>query len=265
MSDPIKAAALAISKAKRCVVFSGAGASADSGIATFRGAGGAWSGFTGKLMMIWGATPIGWRITPSYVWQAFVNDFYRPIAEAEPNDGHVALAELQQRSVFQRGEVDFITMNVDGLHQKAGSMSVAEVHGSVHRFRCMSCSRSVEVPLPLPAVPQPKCTFDDCGGLVRPDVTLFLEALPMDQWMRAEAAIRRLQPGDVVLIVGTSSVVYPAAQLPEKAKKRGATLIEFDLELPTPISDLANISVQGPAAETLRKCMDALSMCPRSR
>ncbi|CAK0844410.1 unnamed protein product, partial [Prorocentrum cordatum] len=101
-SDETKSAALlaarAIAGAQRCVVFSGAGASADSGIGTFRGANGAWSGLTGTLALLWGGTPVGWRWTPGLVWARFVRDFYGPIAAAEPHDGLRALAELQGRA-----------------------------------------------------------------------------------------------------------------------------------------------------------------------
>mmetsp|Transcript_9911 Transcript_9911/g.26172 ORF Transcript_9911/g.26172 Transcript_9911/m.26172 type:complete len:266 (-) Transcript_9911:21-818(-) len=247
-----------ILRAKRCVVFSGAGASADSGIGTFRGAGGAWSGLTGAIALAWGGTPIGWRWTPGLVWSKFVSDFYQPIADASPHDGLVALTELQQRCFDGPERMRFITMNVDSLHQAAGSQGVAEVHGSVRRFRCMSCGNVAQPDLPLRASRQPRCSDSGCGGRIRPDVTLFTEGLPGDQWELAEEAVNLLRPGDVMLVVGTSSVVYPAADLPGIAKRRGATLIEFNLEVPTPLSDIVDIAVPGRAAETLRQCVDAV-------
>lgn len=248
----------AIAKAHRCVVFSGAGASADSGIGTFRGQGGAWSGITGTLALLWGGTPIGWNWTPGLVWSRFVEDFYGPIAAAGPHDGLKALVELQRRR-FQGGErMQFVTMNVDGLHQTAGSEAVSEVHGSVTRFRCMTCGAPAQPELPLDASQQPRCAKPGCGGRVRPDVTLFFEGLPEDQFVSALSAVRALRPGDVMLVVGTSSVVYPAASLPGEAKKRGATIIEFNLEFPTPLSGLADIQVAGPAVDTLRECVDSV-------
>jgi len=246
-------AVAALCSARRCVVFSGAGASADSGIGTFRGTSGAWSGITGALALVWGGTPVGWRWTPGLVWSRFVEDFYGPIVAARPHDGHLALAELQQ--TMGSSAMRFVTMNVDGLHQAAGAQNVAEVHGSVRRFRCMACDVRVDPQLPLQASKQPRC---ECGGRVRPDVTLFTESLPDDQWEAAEEAVNALRRGDVMLIVGTSSVVYPAASLPEMAKARGATLIEFNLELPTPLSNLVDVAVQGRAAETLRACVDTV-------
>uniref|UniRef100_A0A7S1A9R1 Deacetylase sirtuin-type domain-containing protein n=1 Tax=Noctiluca scintillans TaxID=2966 RepID=A0A7S1A9R1_NOCSC len=242
----------AIGRANRCVVFSGAGCSADSGIGTFRGAGGAWGGCMGKIALVWGGTPVGWRWTPGLVWYRFVQDFYGPIVAARPHDGLFALAELQQTH-FVGGRMQFVTMNVDSLHQMAGSQEVSEVHGSVQRFRCAECDAPVQPPMPLNPRSQPYC---QCGGRVRPDVTLFTEGLPPDQWSSATDAIRKLKRGDVLIIVGTSSVVYPAASLPEIAKQRGVTLIEFNLELPTPLSELADIQIPGRATETLRHCVD---------
>jgi len=101
--------------------------------------------------------------------------------------------------------MQFITMNVDGLHQAAGSRNVIEVHGSVRRFRCSKCQEPCTPSLPLSPRKQPSCQVPGCGGRVRPDVTLFTEGLPQDQWRKATAAISALSPGDVLLVVGTSS------------------------------------------------------------
>ena len=250
MDDAVRA----ICGAQRCVVFTGAGASADSGIGTFRGNGGAWSGIVGMLSLAMGGTPFGWRWFPSLVWSRFVKDFYGPIVGAAPNDGHVALTELQQGRF--RNTMAVITMNVDGLHQAAGAANVMEVHGSVRKFRCMECGKPANPAEPLNSSKQPRCEQPGCVGRIRPDVTLFTEGLPADEWNRAANAIEALVPGDVVLVIGTSSVVYPAASLPERAARRGATLIEFNMELPTPLSKMASIQVPGKAAETLRQCVD---------
>eukprot|EP00966_Prymnesium_polylepis_P002559 58869-Prymnesium_polylepis.1 len=155
--------------------------------------------------------------------------------------------------------MSFVTMNVDALHQTAGAENVAEVHGSVRRFRCGTCGAPAAVELPLQPNLQPRCVATaGCGGRVRPDVTLFTEGLPMDQWEAANDFVGALRMGDVLVIVGTSSVVYPAASLPSVAKRMGATLIEFNLEMPTPLSELVDIAVPGPAATTLRQCVDAV-------
>lgn len=244
-------AVAACAAASRVVVFTGAGASADSGIGTFRGASGAWSGVFGRLSLVWGGTPLGWRWTPGLVWSRFVADFLEPINAARPHDGHLALARLEQAL-----PVDTITMNVDGLHQAAGAANVAEVHGSVRRMRCMECRQRAGLPATLDASRQPRC--DACGGRMRPDVTLFTEGLPDAEWRRAQAAIEALSPGDVLLAVGTSSVVYPAASLPSRAKARGATIIEFNMQVPTPLSAIVDVTVTGPAAESLPTFVDGV-------
>jgi NAD-dependent deacetylase len=242
----------ATAAARRLVIFSGAGMSADSGVGTFRGVGGVWGGLYGTLALFWGGTPIGWKWTPSFVWRRFVYDFVAPILAATPHEGHTALAQLWSAPGALFDSVHVITMNVDGLHQAAGFPPdhVSEVHGSVLRYRCMSCDTKLQLEMPLDASKQPRCPV--CGGRARPDVTLFTEALPSEEWQRAIRAIRQLRRGDVLLVAGTSSVVYPAASLPGLAKReQGATVIEFNLDVPTPLSDLTDITVQGRAAETL--------------
>lgn len=279
MAKAIQATAVA----RRVVIFTGAGMSADSGIGTFRGQGGTWSGITGKLALLWGGTPIGWKWTPGYVWRRFVLDFYGPIAKAQPHAGHKALEALFQKGDYE--SVVYITMNVDGLHQTSGASNdrVAEVHGSVLKYRCMSCDKKLTNILPnknagigptssdqakasrpasteadtgsallsLNPKKQPRC--DVCGGRARPDVTLFTESLPMDEWDKACTFIEHLGEGDVLLVAGTSSVVYPAASLPEQVAASGDAIpiIEFNLDVPTPLSSIVDITVQGRAAETL--------------
>lgn len=250
----------ATARCRNVVVFTGAGMSADSGVNPFRGQNGAWNGWFGKLALLWGGTPIGWKWTPGFVWGRFVTDFYGPIAAAKPHAGHVALQRLSEEGHFD--SFTYITMNVDGLHQASGAKpnQVAEVHGSVMRYRCMSCDAKLPHILSdsgdnasnihgLNPNKQPRC--ESCGGRARPDVTLFTEALPEDEWGRAVDFLNNLSEGDIMLVAGTSSVVYPAASLPEHAKGDGATVIEFNLDFPTPLSNIADIAVRGRAAETL--------------
>lgn len=233
--------------------------SADSGIGTFRGVGGAWSGLFGKLALLWGGTPLGWWLTPSLVWRKFVRDFYNPIAAANPHSGHDAIARLALHGDFT--DVTVITMNVDGLHQEAGSPRVIEVHGSVRRFVCSSCGNAIDMSgSPPDPLSQPRCAIPKCNGRCRPDVTLFTESLPEAEWAAADAAVTLLRPGDVVFVVGTSSVVYPAAGLPSAAKEMGATLIEFNAAFPTPLSDICDHAIAGKAAESLPAFVDAVLM-----
>ncbi len=129
-------------------------------------------------------------------------------------------------------------MNVDGLHQLAGSNpdSVFEVHGTVRRFCCCKCRSPIIIPDPLLVKDNPPLC--SCGGYPRPDVTLFTEALPQEPWENAVDAVSLLRQEDVMIIVGTSSVVYPAASLPEMAKRRGCTLIEINPDDVTPLKQL---------------------------
>jgi NAD-dependent deacetylase len=223
---------------------------------------------------------LGWNWTPSFVWCRFVKDFYDPIVNAGPHSGHLALQELNDKGGFD--SFNYITMNVDGLHQSSGATNdqVAEVHGSVLKYRCMNCGKKLsndyifsqsncdearscaeasdnandnnpqehQEHRKLNPRKQPRC--DACGGRARPDVTLFTESLPVDQWTKAIGMTRRLKRGDVLIVTGTSSVVYPAASLPEKAAFTGVTIIEFNKDFPTPLSPIAKICVEGKASET---------------
>jgi len=234
-ADNLAEASEWIARARRVAVLTGAGISRESGVPIFRGAGGLWRNFRPEDL----ATPEAFARDPKLVWEWY--DWRRSvIARAEPNRAHRALAELE------RGKQEFclITQNVDGLHQGAGSKRVICLHGDIWRLRCTACAREEtnrEVPLaPLP----PRCP---CGGLLRPGVVWFGEALPQDALSQAfEAAAR----AEVFLLVGTSAIVYPAAALPGMARGRGGRLVEINPE-PTPLSAAAHVSLRGLAGELL--------------
>ena len=216
-------------------VLTGAGISAESGIPTFRGAGGLWRQFRPEDL----ATPGAFARDPRLVWEWY--DWRRGlIARAEPNAGHRALVELE------RGKPRFtlITQNVDGLHDRAGSRHVLKVHGDIWTLRCTACDRSwTDFRPALPELP-PRC---ECGALARPGVVWFGEALPVDVWMAAEQAAGE---AEIFLVVGTSAVVYPAAGLVMTAKASGARIIEINPER-TPYSDDVDCCLQAPAGEAL--------------
>jgi len=138
----------ALLQARRVMCFTGAGMSAESGISTFRGRGGLWAGILGTVTMLYGATPIGWKWTPKFVWRRFVLDFLAPIVQAVPNDGHLAITRLQKK--FGETNLCVATMNVDGLHQQAGTTNVFEVHGTVRKYNCGKCGTLIDVPTPVP-------------------------------------------------------------------------------------------------------------------
>jgi len=229
-------------RAQRVTVLTGAGISAESGVPTFRGEGGLWRTYRAEEL----ATPEAFVRDPKLVWEWY--DYRRQVvSKAEPNAGHSALVDLESRFA----EFLLVTQNVDNLHRRAGSRSVAELHGNLFRARCTREGTIREdLPCPIPEIP-PVC---GCGALLRPDVVWFGESLPVEQITLAGEAARR---SDVMLVVGTSAVVYPAAALPEAAKSNGAFVVEVNLQR-TPISPFVDVSIQGPAAEVLPAIVDAL-------
>jgi len=213
----------------------GAGISAESGLPTFRGPGGLWRNYRAEQL----ATPEAFHRDPKLVWEWY--DWRRSVhAKCQPNPGHMALAELQSR----HPRFVLVTQNVDDLHERAGSRDVIHLHGSIWLLRCLACGREEpndRVPLdPLP----PVCA---CGGMLRPAVVWFGEPLPERELATAVAAA---QQAGVFLVVGTSSMVYPAAALPRVALEHGARVIEVNPE-PTDLTRFAQVSLRGRAGEIL--------------
>jgi len=226
-------------------VLTGAGISAESGIPTFR------SG-SAELPALWSryrpedlATPLAFQRDPELVWRWY--DWRRGlIARAQPNAGHLALAK------WERGcdRFTLITQNVDGLHTAAGSSRVLEIHGSIWTLRCLACAAEWENhATPLPEIP-PHCA---CGSMARPGVVWFGEGLPQGVWREAERAVRACR---LLLVVGTSAVVYPAAGLVPMAREAGARIIEVNRE-ETPVSSLVDRVLRGPAGEILPGLLDS--------
>ena len=233
-SEGINLVRTLVRRAHRIAVLTGAGISAESGVPTFRGATGLWKQFRPEEL----ATPQAFHRDPLLVWEWY--EWRRSmIAQVKPNGGHEALAALERRA----NAFTLITQNVDGLHQQAGSENVLEVHGSIWRLRCTACDREwmdQTVRLSLP----PRC---ECGAIARPAVVWFGEALPSGIWSKAEQAASSC---DLLLVVGTSAVVYPAAGLVPSARESGAKIVEVNIE-PTPISSLVDCALTGPAGELL--------------
>jgi NAD-dependent deacetylase len=216
-------------------VLTGAGISAESGIPTFRGAGGLWKSHRAEEL----ATPEAFVRDPELVWE-FYNYRRRLIAEATPNPAHVALVKLESRV----RDFGLITQNVDGLHARAGSKRVWEIHGSIWRVRCTRCGAEFDKSGEwLPE--RPSC--ERCGGLLRPGVVWFGEGLPPEVWKEAVEVVRRC---DVLLVIGTSSLVQPAASLAGLARREGAEVIEINLES-TVASEEASLGIYGRAAAIL--------------
>ena len=234
--ESVAEAAEILRSAQRVVAFTGAGVSAESGVPTFRGAGGLWEGHPVEEL----ASPRGFYADPVKVWR-FYEERRRNLANVKPNPAHRVLAGWQER--FPRYAV--VTQNVDGLHQAAGARGVLELHGSIWRVRCLGCGREREErTVPLPRVP-PLCS--KCGAMERPGVVWFGEFLPEVVMAAAFAAIEGCE---VLVVVGTSAVVYPAAGFVEVAATAGAKVIEVNPEASS-MAHFADVALRGPAGELL--------------
>ena len=238
-------------------VLTGAGVSAESGVPTFRGEGGLWRSYRSEEL----ATPQAFRRDPELVWQWY--DWRRELISAcQPNEAHVTLAEMER--VAEAGAAGpyfvLITQDVDGLHRLAGSRNVLELHGNIWRQRCTRGCRApwTDRRVPLPEIP-PSCP--ECGALARPDVVWFGEPLPGSVLEAALAAARRCQ---LLLVVGTSALVQPAASLPLLALDAGAHVIEINPQ-PTPLSDAVQEVIRQPAAVALPSWWSAWQTTGKSR
>ena len=224
-----------LTRAKSVAVLTGAGISADSGVPTFRGAEGLWKQYRAEEL----ASPGAFARDPKLVWEWY--SWRRELlATKAPNPAHGALATL----AGQCQSCVLITQNVDGLHRMAGSHDVLEMHGNIWRVRCTQCAivtDNRDVPIVFP----PECAA--CGGLLRPHIVWFGESLDpriLDRCMHA------LQSCDVLLVIGTSGVVQPAASFAAMAKSAGAYTVEINLD-PTPSSGGMDIVINGKAKDVV--------------
>jgi NAD-dependent deacetylase len=233
-------AANLISTARRGLALTGAGISAESGIPTFRGEGGLWT----KYDPVKVASLEYFKADPSAYWKVS-KERGRVALAARPNPGHHALAALEAGGHL----VAVATQNTDGLHQDAGSRRVIELHGSGRMVQCLDCGNREprsEVQARLEVEMPPRCGV--CGGMfLKPTVVLFGEAMPQAAVQEAFALARG---ADVMLVVGSSLVVHPAADVPVAAVRSGATLIVINAE-PTPLDALATVVVRGKSGEVL--------------
>lgn len=209
---------------------------------TFRGNDGIWKRFKPEEL----ANLDAFMRNPELVWEWY-KARKRVIAEVKPNAGHVALVEMEK--MFSSFAV--ITQNIDNLHRRAGSSAVFELHGNIERNYCMKCGKNFANEIVLSGGGIPHC---ECGGLIRPDVVWFGEMLPEDEW---NGAMRACHTADVLLTIGTSGVVFPAASLPIEAKRSGAFVVEINPE-PTPLTDIADEFVRGKSGEILPSLVEHL-------
>uniref|UniRef100_A0A2I3MS41 NAD-dependent protein deacylase sirtuin-5, mitochondrial n=1 Tax=Papio anubis TaxID=9555 RepID=A0A2I3MS41_PAPAN len=235
-------------KAKHIVIISGAGVSAESGVPTFRGAGGYWRKWQAQDL----ATPLAFAHNPSRVWE-FYHYRREVMGSKEPNAGHRAIAECETRLGKQGRRVVVITQNIDELHRKAGTKNLLEIHGSLFKTRCTSCgvvAENYKSPI-CPALSGKGCEEAGCGGLLRPHVVWFGENLDPAILEEVDKELARC---DLCLVVGTSSVVYPAAMFAPQVAARGVPVAEFNTET-TPATNRFRFHFQGPCGTTLPEAL----------
>jgi NAD-dependent deacetylase len=244
MDNLIRRAAEDLSVAGNVAALTGAGISIESGIPPFRGKGGLWERFDPMEFAHIDAL----MRDPAKVWRILVKEMKEIVDQAKPNDGHKGLAKLEARDKLKT----IITQNIDGLHQAAGNTDVIEYHGTFAWQRCMDCNKKYETrKVDISEIP-PRC---ECGGILRPDAVFFGEIIPAEAIRRSrQAAI----DCDLMLVVGTSAVVQPAAMIPVIAKDNGAKIIEINPER-TPLTDeISDYLIMGKAGEAMNRIMAAM-------
>lgn len=236
--DKLLKAADVIKKSKSMIALTGAGISVESGIPDFRSAGGLWDRYDPAVY----ASINSFRSNPEKVWN-MIFEMIEITVKARPNKAHYALAELEKINLLKA----IITQNIDNLHQEAGSRNVIDYHGNTKNLVCMSCHSEYNVSeFRLSDKKIPCC--GSCGRILKPSVIFFGENIPFHALHESQ---KYAENADVVLVVGTSAVVYPAAGIPRTAKMNGAVIIEFNLEETEITSSLTDIFIKGSAGKTL--------------
>jgi NAD-dependent deacetylase len=253
--EQLDTAARIVAESSYVIALVGAGLSKESGIPTFRGGDGLWDkhgeppmdGYQRFL-----ADPEAWW-AERLAQQERMSEFAQAIEEARPNAGHIAMAEMERAGLLHH----VITQNIDDLHAQAGSSAVTEIHGNRTKMRCVACNRRWPRGEFVSDVVPPRCP--DCDGLVKSDTVMFGEPIPRDA---LEACYEHAGRADAVLLVGTSAVVYPAAEFPAIAYRRGARLIEVNPQ-ETPLTQLCSAVLRGPSGEALPALLErALAVRP---
>ncbi len=239
MPDQIIRATDLLRQSKHLIALTGAGISVESGIPPFRGKGGVWE----KFDPIKYASIDSFLENPEEIWEVFIKEMQAVLVKARPNQAHTCLARLEELKLLKT----IITQNVDGLHQMAGSKDVIEFHGSFAFQRCLECRRrSSSHELNLDQIP-PRCR---CGGILRPEVIFFGEQIPVSALHRSEQISSIC---DVMLVIGTSATVQPAAFLPVLAKRSGAAVIEVNTQPTDLTKHVSDISIMGHAGEIMNE------------
>ncbi|MGM0406019.1 MAG: SIR2 family NAD-dependent protein deacylase [Thermoplasmatota archaeon] len=241
--EEIDRAIEAVGSADKIAVLTGAGMSVESGIAPFRGEGGLWEKFDAEEY----ATINTLHKNPEKSWELFKVQI-EEVIDAEPHEGYDALVELEKKGVDE-----VITQNVDGLHEKAGSSDVLELHGTLLELSCIDCGNGFRTRDHFSDISEGKIPKCECGGIMRPDAALFGEQLDPSVMERSLYAARE---SDLMLVIGTSAVVQPAASLPSMAKRSGADILEINLDSTPLTQSISDIFLKGKAAKMLSYLVD---------
>jgi NAD-dependent deacetylase len=243
--DQYQAAAELIVKTKNLVAFTGAGISVDSGIPAFRGGQGLWDRYNPMEY----AEISAFERHPEKVW-IMLREMSDVILQAKPSAAHRALGILEKKGILR----SVITQNVDGLHQEAGNSDVIEYHGNHRVLKCTRCSRTMSLEREaVHVLPFPVCPM--CRQPLKPDVVFFGEQIPMQAMVRANQEVQNCH---VMLVIGTSATVYPAADIPYMAKSHGAAIIEVNVEPTSFTSSIANYFLQGKASDVMPVLMNQM-------
>jgi len=244
MEDLIKKAAKDLAASKDVVALTGAGISVESKIPPFRGKGGLWE----KIDPMEYAHIDAFKKNPTKVWNVLLKDMKEIIDKAIPNDAHKGLARLEELGILKT----IITQNIDGLHQMAGNTDVIEFHGTYKWHRCMDCkNRCKSSRIDLTNIP-PLC---DCGGIYRPEVVLFGEIIPPEHLWRSK---QLASDCDLMLVIGTSATVQPAALMPHIAKESGSKVIEINPEETLLTGSISDYLILGKAGEVMNSIITEL-------
>ncbi len=240
----LKRAAQLIKQSRKTAAFTGAGISVESGIPDFRGPDGLWSKYDPKLLEL-----DYFYSHPAECWEVIKKIFYEFLEDTQPNDAHLVLAWMEEKGLLQ----GIITQNIDNLHYKAGNKNVIEYHGNTRQLYCHRCDKYWEADLSPINFP-PVCK--DCGTILKPDFVFFGEAIPVKALKGAGEMLEKLE---VLLVIGTTGVVYPAAAIPRIAHSQGAKIIEINIERSEYTETLTDIFIKLPASQALRALKELLS------
>jgi len=243
-NDSIESATDLIQKSHKTIAFTGAGISVESGIPDFRGPDGVWSKIDTKYLEIQYFKNHG-----EVCWPVIYEMFFKPLQSAQPNPAHLGLAWMEQQNLL----TGIITQNIDNLHHRAGSKTIVEFHGNTRQLICPQCGHQAPADFGELGMP-PRCP--ECGDILKPDFVFFGEGISFEAWRGTEELLKGLE---VMIVIGTTGIVFPAGQIPMQAKRNGAKIIEINVTPSEYTGKITDVFIQEPASKALKTFQKALS------